>query len=73
MTIELHGLTKRQHALAELLWNCDSQQAVEQLKRNLPGDTKKDAETVHQLMIAAVFDGYEEVTEDVKELIDSLR
>lgn len=71
--IQLQGLSKRQHALAELLWNCDSQAAVEQLKRSLPGDTRKDAETVHQLLIAAVIDQYEAVTEDVKELLDRLK
>ena len=74
MTIELQGLSKQQYQLAELLWNCASQQDVEQLKQNLPaGSCRRDAETVHQLMIAAVFDGYDEVTEDVRSLIDGLR
>ena len=73
MTITLQGLTKQQYQLAELLWNCDSQQDVEQLKRSLPAAHKRDAETIHQLMIAAVMDGYDEVTDDVKSVIDSLR
>ena len=73
MTITLQGLTQQQYQLAELLWNCDSQQAVEQLKRSLPDSHKRDAETIHQLMIAAVFDDYEDITEDVRSVIDSLR
>ena len=73
MTIELQGLTKQQYQIADLLWNCESQQDVEQLKQNLPAAYRRDAETIHQLMIAAVMDQYEEVTEDVRELIAGLR
>ena len=73
MTIELTGLTKQQYQIADLLWNCESQAAVDQLKQNLPKAYRRDAETIHQLMIAAVMDQYEEVTEDVRELILTLR
>ena len=73
MTIELTGLTRQQYQIADLLWNCESQQDVEQLKQNLPKAYRRDAETIHQLMIAAVMDQYETVTEDVRELILSLR
>jgi hypothetical protein len=73
MTIELHGLTKQQYQLAELLWNCESQQDVEQLKQSLPASHRRDAETIHQLMIAAVFDDYDDITDDVRSLIDGLR
>jgi len=73
MTIELTGLTRQQYQIADLLWNCESQQDVEQLKQNLPAAYRRDAETIHQLMIAAVMDQYETVTEDVRELILSLR
>ncbi len=73
MTIELHGLTKQQYQLADLLWNCESQEDVEQLKTSLPDHYKRDAETVHQLMIAAVMDQYDDITEDVRDLILDLR
>jgi len=73
MTIELHGLTKQQSQIADLLWNCESQAAVDQLKQSLPEAYRRDAETIHQLMIAAVMDQYEEVTDDVRELILTLR
>jgi hypothetical protein len=73
MTIELHGLTKQQYQIADLLWNCESQQAVEQLKQSLPAEYKRDAETIHQLMIAAVMDQYEEISEDVQSLIQAIK
>lgn len=72
MTITLEGLTKTQYQIADLLWNCDTQEAVEQLKRSMPTAYRQDAETVHQLMIAAVMDQYEDVTADVKTLIHSI-
>ncbi len=73
MSITIQGLTTQQYQIAELLWRCDSQAAVDQLKQSLPEQYRRDAETVHQLMIAAVMDQYEGVTEDVRDLILSLR
>ena len=73
MTITLQGLTQQQYQLAELLWNCDTQQDVELLKRSLPATHQRDAETIHQLMIAAVMDGYDDITDDVRAVIDRLR
>jgi len=73
MSITLDGLTRQQYLVADLIWSCNSQEDVHRLIRNLPKQYRRDAETVHALMIAAVFDQYEDVTEDVKELIDSIR
>ena len=69
MTIELQGLTKQQCQIADLLWSCDTQQDVAQLIRSMPAQYKQDAITIHQLMIAAVMDQYEDITDDVKDLI----
>ena len=55
-----------------MIWSCDSQEAVAQLIRNLPSAYKQDAETVHQLMIAAVMDQYEDIDETVKDLISDI-
>lgn len=73
MTINLEGLTKQQYQIAELLWQCDTQADVQQLKSCLPRQLQQDADTVHTLMIAAVFDQYEDITEDVQDLIQSLK
>jgi hypothetical protein len=72
MSITLHGLTKQQHQIADMIWSCESQEDVDRLKRNLPAQYKQDAETVHTLMIAAVMDQYMEITADVQELIRSI-
>lgn len=71
--ITLEGLTEQQRQIADLIWSCDSQEEVLQLMQNLPDQYRQDAETVHTLMIAAVMDSYEGVTEDVKDLIDHIR
>ena len=69
MTIELEGLTRQQYQIADLLWSCESQEAVAQLMRALPDSYRQDAVVIHQLMIAAVFDQYEDITEDVTAII----
>jgi len=72
MTITLTGLTEQQHKIADLLWSCDTQSQVDQLKAALPKNLRADAETVHQLIIAAVMDEHEDITEDVKQLIQNI-
>lgn len=69
MTIQLEGLTRQQYQIADLLWSCDSQEAVTAMIAAMPAGYKQDAVTIHQLMIAAVMDQYEGVTEDVKAAI----
>ena len=69
MTITLTGLTPQQSKLADMIWSCDSQQDVERFMQALPPEYKRDAETVHQLMIAAVFDEHTEIHADVQDLI----
>jgi hypothetical protein len=74
MTITLEGLSKQQMQIADLIWSCESQADVDQLIENLPESYKRDAVTVHELMIAAVMDEYQEgITEDVKAVIDRCR
>lgn len=73
MTITLEGLTQQQYQIADLLWSCDTQDQVAQLISSMPAGHRQDAETIHQLMIAAVMDQYTEVTEDVQAIIDRCR
>jgi hypothetical protein len=72
MTITLEGLTPTQYKLADMLWSCESQEDVAKFIAALPAEYKREAVTVHQLMIAAVFDDYEEITDDVKDLIRTI-
>jgi len=73
MTIQLTGLTKQQHQIADMIWSCESEQAVERLINNLPSQYKQDAVVIHQLMIAAVMDQYMEIDPRVTDLINSYR
>lgn len=73
MTITLEGLTKQQYQIADLLWSCESQEDVTAMISALPPSYRQDAVVIHQLMIAAVMDQYEGVTEDVTDLINSCK
>ena len=73
MSITLEGLTKQQYQIADMIWSCESQEDVERLLKAMPPEYKRDAVTVHTLMIAAVFDQHEEITDDVKAAIDRCR
>ena len=56
MSITLEGLTRQQYQIADMIWSCESQEDVERLLKAMPPEYKRDAVTVHTLMIAAVFD-----------------
>ncbi len=73
MTIELRGLTRQQSQIADLLWNCDSQEDVQRMIAAMPTGYREDAVVIHQLMIAAVMDQHMEITADVTDLISSLK
>ena len=73
MSITLEGLTRQQYQIADMIWSCDSQEAVNRLLRNLPPEYRRDGETVYQLMIAAVLDDQAEIIEPVRDLIDRIR
>ncbi len=72
MAITLEGLTRQQAQIADMIWSCESQAAVDQLMRALPPEYKQAAVVVHQLMIAAVMDQHMEITEDVKDAISRI-
>ena len=73
MSIQLHGLTRQQYQIADMIWSCESQEDVDRLIRNLPAAYKRDAVVIHELMIAAVMDQYMEITEDVQAAIDQCK
>jgi len=71
--INLEGLTEQQVKIADLLWSCDTEAEIQQLKRAVPQNLQRDVETVHQLMLAAVFDQYTDVDEGFRDYLLSLR
>ncbi len=70
VTITLEGLTKQQYQIADLLWSCDTQESVRAVIAVMPPEYKRDAETVYQLMIAAMMDQYTDIDEYTKDIID---
>lgn len=58
--ITLTGLTQQQKQIAELLWNCNTQDEVDQMVRAMPPAYRKDAVTMREMMIAAVLDQVED-------------
>ena len=72
MDITVEGLNSRQRKLADMLWSCESQEDVRKFIAGLPAEYKREAETVHELMIASVWDTQEDVSDDVKDLISRI-
>ena len=69
MTITIEGLSELQRELADQIWACESQEAVEAFIRALPKRLRPHAELVHELMIAAVFDQHTEVSDAVRDYL----
>jgi hypothetical protein len=69
MEITIQGLSELQRELADQIWACDSQEAVQQFIAQLPKRLRPHAELVHELMIAAVMDQQMEVDDRVQDLI----
>jgi hypothetical protein len=61
--IEIHGLTPRQHKIADMLWMMNSKADCQRFIASLEPATRRDAETVVEMMILAVCDEVEGVAE----------
>lgn len=66
--ITLEGLTPRQKAIADLLWNTTTLEEVNALERTLG----KDVVLVKELIIAESLDEYMEVSPFVKNFLEEL-
>ena len=71
--IEITGLTTRQRAIADVLWMMNGKDAVLSFINSLEADTKKDAYTVLNMMVAAVMDEITDIDDLVKQEIDRIR
>jgi hypothetical protein len=63
MDIELHGLSPKQMALADILWDLQERDAVEAFIASLPPAQQRDCRTIIELMQLAFADELEDVTE----------
>ena len=63
--IKLEGLTKQDIQICNLLWNCDTVEAVDRMVRAMPPAYKQRAVVMRELMTAAQLDNLEDIHEDV--------
>jgi hypothetical protein len=54
--IEIHGLSKRQRDIADMLWNLASTEQVTEWFDSLDNETLFEAYIVHQMMLLAFLD-----------------
>jgi hypothetical protein len=73
MSIEIQGLNKRQRAIADVLWLMQSKADALRFIASLEPQTRRDAETVIEMMQLAVIDECDSIDDSVKVLIDTLK
>lgn len=71
--ITIEGLTRKQRALADIMWSMDGREQVEAFVRALHPKDRRDAELVTELMILAFIDETDTVDDSVKRMIDNCR
>ena len=60
MTIKIDGFSKKQSALADIIWSCDSKEQVLALIDSLPRKDRIEAYVVMQMIIQATIDEHME-------------
>jgi hypothetical protein len=70
MTITIQGLNKKQRALADIMWSMNGKEEVMGFIRSLQGQNRKEAETVLELMLWAIWDECEDTTQAQEVLVD---
>ncbi len=72
MTITIEGLNSTQRALADILWTMEGKEQVMTFIRSLKGHHRKEAETVLEMMLWAIWDECED-TQEARMVIDQFR
>ena len=63
--IKLEGLTAQDVQICQLLWNCDTIEAVDAMVKAMPPAYKKRAVIMRELMTAAQLDQVKDIHEDI--------
>jgi hypothetical protein len=63
MQIEIHGLTAKQVALADIMWTISTREGVESFISTLPKNDQRDCRTIIELMQLAFADEITDTTE----------
>jgi len=70
--IKLEGLSKQDVQICKLLWNCDTQEAVDAMVNAMPPAYKKRAVSMRELMTAAQLDTVEDIHADIPALLQRI-
>lgn len=71
--IQIEGLNKRQRAIADVLWMMNTKADALRFIASLEPQTRRDAETVIEMMQLAVIDECESIDDSVKLMLDNLK
>jgi hypothetical protein len=71
--VQIQGLNNRQRAIADVLWMMQDRDQVEAFIRALHPSMRKEAETVVEMMMLAVWDDIDTVDESTKLMLDNLK
>ena len=63
--IKMEGLTAQDVQICQLLWNCDTIEAVDTMVRAMPPAYKQRAVVMRELMTAAQLDTVEDIDENI--------
>lgn len=70
MTIKIEGLNAKQRMLADIMWQMNTEEEVKAFIRSLPEADRKQAKTVCEMMILALFDDVNHVDESTIDIIN---
>ena len=70
--ITLQGLTAQDVQICNLLWNCDSAEAVDRMVAAMPPAYKQRAQVMRELMTAAALDQVEDIHEHTRTLLQRI-
>ena len=70
--ITIEGLTQKDIEICNLLWNCDSVEAVDRMVAAMPQAYKQRAQSLRELMTAAALDNVKDVDESTQALLASI-
>ena len=70
--IKLEGLSKQDIQICNLLWNCDTLEAVDAMVKAMPPAYKNRAVVMRELMTAAQLDQVEDVDANITALLQRI-
>ena len=70
--IKLEGLSKQDIQICNLLWNCDTLEAVDRMVAAMPPAYKQRAQVMRELMTAAQLDQVEDIDANVTAYLHSI-